>query len=253
MISRLLLLTSALAFAAGGCVMTTDFPDPNAPERIGMLPEIMKRNLNDAWQSLELRRERGEIDNTARDELYQLKVKQLIERIPEDISDEQAWMYGDVYRDAKKWPEAVKLYERAVGAAKTEDRRVNDLLRLAQAQAAVGSVEAAAKSVRATFEAPPNEKAPILPAVLYEVTPAGRGKGSDALIADVLVEAIKQHMQTMVDPSTEAGQAFLAARGHHVKKAWTEAVSLYEAGGQREKAREALKSFEQEMVRTASV
>jgi tetratricopeptide (TPR) repeat protein len=233
--------------------MTTDFPDPNAPERIGMSPEIMKRNLNDAWQSLELRRERGEIDNSARDQLYQAKVKELIELIPATISDDQAWMYGDVYRDAKMWPEAVGLYKRAVTAAKTEDRRVNDLLRLAQAQAAVGSVQEAAASVRATFDAPPNEKAPILPAVLYEVAPAGRGKGQDALLADMLVESIKQHMQTLVDPETEAGQAFLAARGHHVKKAWTEAVSLYEAGGQRDKAREALKSFEQEMARTASV
>jgi tetratricopeptide (TPR) repeat protein len=251
--ARAAVLIALAALAAGGCLMTAEIPDPNSNSLIGLRPEIMQRNLASAWSGLERRRQRGEIDEAGRDKLYQNKVEELTRLIPAKIEDEKAWIYGDVYRDAKKWPQAKALYEQAVRAARTEDRRVNDHLRLSRAQAALGQVKEAAATARETFSAPAPEKAPILPAILYEVVPAGRGKGADADLARVLADAISQHMEVQVDPASEAGQAFLSARTFHVQKAWTAVVSLYEAAGQRSEARKAMEKFESERRRTASV
>ncbi len=251
--ARAAVLIAFAGILSGGCLMTAEIPDPNSNLLIGMRPEIMQRNLASAWSGLERRRQRGEIDEAGRDGLYQAKVEELTQLIPKEIEDDKAWIYGDVYRDAKKWPQAMALYEQAVKAAKTEDRRVNDHLRLARAQAALGRVKEAAATARETFSAPAPEKAPILPAILYEVVPAGRGKGADAALAQVLADAISQHMEVQIDPATEAGQAFLSARTFHIQKAWTAVVSLYEAAGQRAEARKAMEKFESERRRTAAV
>lgn len=78
----------------------------------------------------------------------------------------------------------------------------------------------------------PEDKAPILPAVLLEIVPAGRGKGSDKALADLLVAAMDQHFQTRVDPATEPGKAFLVARKYHIRNSIELASRLYRTAGQ---------------------
>ncbi|MFZ4508914.1 MAG: hypothetical protein ACOYON_14590, partial [Fimbriimonas sp.] len=84
----------------------------------------------------------------------------------------------------------------------------------------LGKVKEGIARARTVFDVPPADKAPILPSLLYEFEPAARNKGQDVEVAALLEDAIKQHRAVVVDETTEPGQAFLAARFAHIRKAW---------------------------------
>ncbi|MFM9873993.1 MAG: tetratricopeptide repeat protein [Fimbriimonadaceae bacterium] len=136
------------------------------------------------------------------------------------VPDASAWRFGDLFRQSGDLESARLLYERAVKAARVEDRRVNDSLQLARVMAMQGDVIGAIKVAETTFSAPPTEKAPIMMSALYEIYPAGKGKGKDVELAKFLEKAIEQHMLVEVDPSSESGKAFLETLQIHVSKAW---------------------------------
>lgn len=235
---------ACLMLAAGlaGC-QSGKLPDPNEAAFIAESPEIMMRNLVNWRTRLDRRVARRELSPAERDKIMGAKVSEYLELItPEMATPENAWIYGDLYRDAGRWQEAYRLYDMARKAAATEDRKVNDSLRFARAAARLGRHEEALTAVTSTFATKPEEKAPILPAVLYEVIPAAEqgGKEPAAKYAKALEEAVKQHFATVVDAATEPGRNFLAARPIHVQKAWTKIVSLYQKAGDPSGARAAL-------------
>jgi hypothetical protein len=172
-----------------------------------------------------------------------------VKRIP----GRQAWEYGEMFITARDWPKAKQLLETAVKNPPDEDRRVNDNLRLARVQAELGDVATAVKTARKVFGTVDTSAAPILPATLYEIVPAGEGKGHDAELAALLEDAIGCHLRTQVDPTTGPGRDFLAARPFHVHRAWEKVVRLYDGAGETAKARAAAKRMVENLNRNASV
>lgn len=225
--------------AATGC---GQLPNPNDESLIAASPEIMMRNLREWRARLDERVKKGQLTTAKRDEIMQAQTKEYLALVsPTMAGGENAWLYGDLYRDAGDWQTAYALYDKARQSAQNEDRRVNDNLRYARAAANLGKVKEAIKAVEQTFSTPPNEKAPILPATLYEVEPAARGKGQDVELAKLLEKAIAQHLETVVDSSTDEGKAFLAAKPVHVNAAWNRIIDLYSRAGRRDLAQAALR------------
>jgi tetratricopeptide (TPR) repeat protein len=202
------------------------------------------RDLQSYGEGTHKRVRRDEISETEYQTLLRRRALELLERVDVPATPaSEAWMLGHLYRTAERWAEAERTMEAAVKAAPNQDRRVNDTLVLAAVLGQQGKVDQAIARARSVFDAPPREKAPILPATLFEIVPAAQGKGSDRALADLVGEAIVQAMRTEVDPQSEAGKAFLAARPVHTRNALSLMEALYRASGDPgayEKARQRL-------------
>lgn len=214
-------LAAALAIVfVAGC-KTTPPPDPNDPSQVGMVqPDVLMRNLRWASEALNQRVAKGEIPD-ARAQImlseYAAELTQHIElsRITEDL----AWEYAEVFRTARQWENARIVFEIALRNPKKEDRRVNDTLRYAQVLAQLDRVPDALAAARRVFDAAPKDRAPLIPSLIFELTPAARGKGYDVELAELIQDAIPLYESTVVDPQSEAGKTFLAAKPHLVREA----------------------------------
>jgi hypothetical protein len=235
-----------------GC-QTGTLDDPNEIKSAGvMAPEVIRRQLKGTSDMLMARVAKGEITDAQFKELIAKRANELLADLPLDkIAPEKAWEYGDVLRTAQRWPQAKRALEIAVDHARkggSEDRLINDTLRLAHAQAMLGEIPEAIATADKTMTASAGGSSPILPAVLLEIVPAARGKGHDPALAGLLEKAINKHVATVVDPQTEPGEAFLMARPHHVRNAWRTVVDLYAKSDKDEEARAAIQRSE-EMLR----
>lgn len=237
----LLLSLVTCSLLLSGCKFGT-FPDPNDPNSAGDLqPEVLRRQVKGASDALYARVLSGEITESRYRELLAGYTGDLLKATNiEGVDPAKAWEYGEVFRTAKQWKAAEALYRVAVKAAKDDDRRVNDTLKLAEAVAHLGRVGEAIAEARKSFTAAPEFKAPILYGVLYEIAPAAQGKGKDAEIARLLEDAVRQSDLTEVSPVSEAGQAFLAALPHHQRNARQLAATLYLNAGKPDDAERVL-------------
>lgn len=207
-----------------------------------MQAAVLRRNLDYANKVLEHRAEVGEIAPEERKELLKRYAADLIEQIKVDrIPDAEAWEYGDIFKTAEVWDKAKIAYEKAIRSPRNEDRRVNDTLRLALCEAHLGNVARAIELARSVFDVTETGKAPILPAVLLEIVPAGENKGQDEDLANLLWDAIKQHQMTVVDPKTEGGRAFVRAKPIHIRDAYRKVVQLFTRAGRHDEADHALR------------
>jgi tetratricopeptide (TPR) repeat protein len=221
-----------LLLALAGC-QTGRLPDPNDPNNPGVIQgDVLRTNVQAAAEGLFARVGTGEISDAE----ARAKLKEYVERMLADVKIDtvepgEAWKYAEVYLAADRIPEARRLLETAVKAAPNQDRRVNDSLRLATAQAKMGEVERAVETARSVFDAPPSDKVPIVTAVLFEIAPAALGKGHDVAVAGLLEDAAEQARLAEVDPSTEPGKNFLNARRVHIRRCLRMAGDLYVAAG----------------------
>ncbi|MFI5385595.1 MAG: hypothetical protein ACHQ50_05675 [Fimbriimonadales bacterium] len=218
-------------------------PDPNDPRQAGILtPEVLELDLKGASENLMDRINRGEQISDARfHDLMAEAANSLLNQVDVDsIPPNRAWEYGEFYITARRWKDAKKALDVAVKVAKDEDRRVNDNLRLARVLAELGDVHRAVVTARSTFNVADTGAAPILPATLLEIVPAGAGKGDDAELAAMLEDAIACENRTVVDANTVPGRDFLLARPFHVRNAWTKIVELYTSAGNPAKAKAAV-------------
>lgn len=232
-----------------GC-QTTPLEDPNDTKTAGVLaPDVIRRQLKGTSDMLMERVAKGELSDDEFKQFIAKRANELLADLPLDqVDPAKAWEYGEVLRTAQRWPQAKQALIIAVQEAeksKDEDRYINDLLRLAQAEAMLGEVKEGVATASKTLTATPGGSAPILPGILLEFVPAARGKGQDAALAGLLEKAIDKHMATVVDPKTEPGQMFLAARPHHVRNAWRTVIDLYAKAGKDEDAKQALSRSEQ--------
>lgn len=233
-----------------GCLLvgceTAVLPDPNDPNDVSVVqPDVLRNSLKGASDNLNQRLAQREINQRQYDALMAQYANDLLNTTNiEAIPPSRAWEYAEVFRTAKRWKEAATVLKVAVKAAKSQDRRVNDTLRLAQALAYENEVPEAIQTAKKVFDAPAQEKAPILLAVLYEIVPAARNKGKDVDLATLLEDAIEQAQQTLVDPNSDAGKMFLAARPHHVRNAWMTVLDLYSAAGRDDLAQKAMRRMD---------
>ncbi len=244
---RLIIGTAVFAALAclTGCHIAT-LPDPNVIDiHSPNYAKSVQEQVREMYLVTGLRVRRGEITEDEAESIIKNFVATLVKGIDvTKVPKSQAWRYADVFRQAGKWEESYKLYKIAVEAADGEDRRVNDRLQFARVAAHLGKIDEALAMAKSTFDGDPAGKAPILLSVLYELVPEARGKKKDKELGALLEGAIEQHMQTSVDPQTEAGQAFIAVRPHHIQTAWVEVMKLYEAAGEADLARKALEKSE---------
>lgn len=233
-----------------GC-QTATLEDPNDTKTAGVLaPDVIRRQLKGTSDMLMERVAKGEISDDEFKQYIAKRANELLDDLPLDqVDPAKAWEYGEVLRTAQRWPQAKQALEIAVKEAEkskgNEDRYINDLLRLAHAEAKLGQVKEAIATASRSLTATPNGSAPILPGVLLEIVPAARGKGHDPELAALLEKAIDKHMATVVDPKSEPGMMFIAARPHHVRNAWRTVIDLYVKANKDGEARKAIARSEQ--------
>ena len=220
----------AVALCLVGCRFTP-WPDPNDPQGAGIQqPDVLRRQVNGASDALLAREAGGEITDAQYRDLLARYTDGLLKGIRvESLDPKKAWEYGMVFRAGRLWPKAEAAFRLAVEGAPDLDRKVNDTLRLAEAEAQQGRVEEAVRTARETFDSP--YKVPILYSVLYEIVPAGQGKGHDADLARLLEDAIRQSDRVRVNEATPEGRAFAMALPHHQHNARELAARLYLAAG----------------------
>ena len=224
--------------AVAGCQSPT-IPDPNDPTAVGVVaPDVLRNNLSGASKAYFGRVENGEISDAEARKLLAEHARLILSEVsPDKVSPDKAWEYAEVLIVAERWQQAKRFLTVALENPASEDRRVNDQLRLARVEAMLGDVPKAIELARKTFDAPPSDKGPILMAVLMEIVPAAQGKKHDAELADLLVDAIPQMEQTVVDENSTAGQTFIIARPVHIRNAYATAVQLLAESGQNERAK----------------
>ena len=242
---RLAALLAACVFIAGllgGCATGRPL-DPNDPQDGPLSAQIINKQMKALNQSLYTRRIKGELTEDEYLRLLSQGADEIIYNVKLDAMDpSEIWLYAEVLRTAKRWKEAEEVLKVAVKHAKMvhdEDRRVNDTLRLAQAEANLGKVKEAIATAKTTFDVRPEDAVPVMMGTLYEIIPAARGKGQDVELAKLLEQAIAVHMRAKVDPASDAGRAFIQTRPNHVRKAWETVASLYQDAGRNDLALEA--------------
>jgi len=186
-----------------------------------MAGDVLASNLSNAYDTLEYRRQRGEITEGQLRAFLREYAARLVAKVNlKKVKPTTAYLYGDAYRTAELWDRAKEAYEMAVKADKDLERQIIDGLRLAQCNAMLGDISTCINLVKAHLDAKPEQCAPILPAVLLEIYPAAVGHGLDRELNAVLERAIDCHMRTVVDPNSAGGKAFLIAKPHLVRDAW---------------------------------
>lgn len=196
-------------------------PDPNDPNDVGTLqPQVMRRNLKRASDVANNRVDSGEISEKEAKDFVSDEAETILKNLKAETAPEgDLWEYGEVLITAKEYRKAIPVLEKAVEVAKTEDRRINDSLRLAQCYAAIQEIDKAIATTRKTFNAGPKDSAPLLLAINKDIVPLAKGHGKDEELAKLIEDAIPIYEKTEVDPATEAGRNFLIARPFHVREA----------------------------------
>lgn len=222
------LLTLVAGSLLAGCRFVT-LPDPNAdlpkrPPEVG----VMQRNVADAHRMLDRRVQRGQMTSEEKERRIVELCRQFAEVIDaKRVKPGQEWMAADILRQAGDLKGAEAMLKQGLEKPVNLDRQTNDTLQLARVLLMQGKIKEGIALARTTFEVPPREKGPILMAVLYEIVPAGRGKGQDRELAKLTEDAIEQHLQVLVDPNLDNGKAFLAAMPRHIETAWDMVIRLY--------------------------
>ena len=238
---RTSVLTALLALALAGCRFG-QIPNPNKLAVSSKYDgQALQQHVRQADEVLTDRLVKGQIDLRTKNEILHGFIQDQLKGVElEKVDDGDVWRFADVFRQLGDWQTTHDLYVRAVKAAKDEDRRVNDTLRLAEAKAHLGEVADGISLVRSTFDAAPGGKAPILMATLYEFVPAAMGQEHDLDVAKLLEDATEQQLLTVVDPKTPEGRAFLQARTYHIRRAWDAVVRIYRSYGEDEAMRAAI-------------
>ncbi len=217
----------AIAIVAAGCT-TVPPPDPNDPSQVGLMQaDVIMRNLKWMSDSVNMRVDRGEITTEHGRQLVRDYAAELTKNIDfRMIAVDRAWEYAEVFRSAHQWDKARALLEVALRKPANEDRRVNDTLRMAHVLAELGDVPNAITFARLTFNTTQKESAPLIPAITLEIAPAGRGKGHDKELAQLIRDAIPIWDKTVVDPNSQAGMLFIQAKPYLIRRSERLAADL---------------------------
>lgn len=221
-------------------------PDPNDPADVGLMsPQEVRRNLKAVADFLNVRVMTGDITDAEREKLIARRANELLKETDiAHIKGGSAWQYGEILIAARQWSMAKRVLLIAVQHPAREDRRVNDNLRLARCEAMLGEVPQAIARARSVFDTSKLDAAPILPAILLEIVPAGLGKGHDVELGNLLMDAIPQHERVYVDPKLGPGRDFLIAKPHHISHAYAEAIRIFANAGRPDLGKKARESFE---------
>ncbi len=198
------------------------YPNPNdlIAIRSELRVEIAYKRLEAAETTLQFKVDSKEIDDNRRNELIGDLASDMLKSIEQNtVPEPDQWKYAALLRVTNQWPATEVALKRAVVVAATQERKINDSLKLAQAEAQNGEIDEALATATSVLNAGDKDAAPILPAVLYEIVPAVEGKGRDKELTELLTKAIECHKRVKIDSTTESGRAFLIARMYHINRA----------------------------------
>ncbi len=211
------LVVAALLLAGCG-----QYKNPNdltavpQPDRMEVAYSLLKQ----ATDALDVKVQKGQISDDQRMEKIREYSEELLKNVDQtQVPPNDLWQYAEILRISRRWPEAEETLLKALKAPADEDRRIQDTLRLAQAEAQNGKYAKAIETAKKTFDAKDEDTAPILLAVLYEIAPVIKGHGVNPQLSELLSGAITCHERTKVDLKTDEGKLFKAARSYHIQKA----------------------------------
>ena len=213
-----LALVGVLLVGCGQYSNPNDLTSIPQPDRMEVAYSLLKQ----ATDALDVKFQKGQITDDQRME----KIREYSEELLRDVDQSQVppndlWQYAEILRISRRWAEAEETLLKAIKVPADEDRRIQDTLRLSQAQAHNGKYQVAIDTATSTFDAKDEDTAPILLASLYEIAPIIKGHGVDSALADMLKSAIACHERTKVDPNTQEGKIFASVRRFHIRKAET--------------------------------
>ena len=213
-----LALVGVLLVGCGQYSNPNDLTSIPQPDRMEVAYSLLKQ----ATDALDVKFQKGQITDDQRME----KIREYSEELLRDVDQSQVppndlWQYAEILRISRRWAEAEETLLKAIKVPADEDRRIQDTLRLSQAQAHNGKYQVAIDTATSTFDAKDEDTAPILLSSLYEIAPIIKGHGVDSALADMLKSAIACHERTKVDPNTQEGKIFASVRRFHIRKAET--------------------------------
>ena len=182
--------------------------------------EVAYSLLKQATDALDVKVQKGQITDDQRMEKIREYSEELLKNVDQaQVPPNDLWQYAEILRISRRWPEAEEALLKAIKIPADEDRRIQDTLRLAQAEAHNGKYAQSIETAKKTFSAKDEDTAPILMAVLYEIAPVLKGHGVNTQLAELLSGAITCHSRTKVDLKTDEGRTFYSVRGYHIRKA----------------------------------
>lgn len=195
------------------------------PNDLASIPQIDRMEvayslLKQATDALDVKYQKGQITDEQRLE----KIREYSEELLREVDQSQVprrslWQYAEILRISRRWAEAEETLMQAIKSPADEDRRIQDTLRLSQAQAHNGKYQLAIETAKKTFDAKDEDAAPILMGCLYEIAPVIKGHGVNPALAELLKGAIECHTRTKVDVNTQEGKIFDSVRRFHIRKA----------------------------------
>jgi hypothetical protein len=196
-------------------------PDPNDPTKNTLMAaEVLRRNLKVTSDAANMRVGKGEWGPRRAKRKVSEAAAEMVKHIQiEHIQPTEAWEYGEVLWTAKQWDKAADVLELAVKSAKTEDRRINDTLRLAQCYVALEQLDRGLTLARTTFNAKPADSEPLIPSILLELVPLARNQGKNEELAKLLEDAIPIYARTEMKSGTQRHRDFLVAKPFLIKQA----------------------------------
>jgi hypothetical protein len=213
-----LALIGSLLSGCGQYSNPNDLASIPQPDRMEVAYSLLKQ----ATDALDVKYQKGQITDDQRMEKIREYSEELLQNVDQSqVPPNDLWQYAEILRISRKWVEAEEALLKSIKVPADEDRRIQDTLRLAQAEAHNGKYKQALETARKTFNAKDEDAAPILLACLYEIAPVIKGHGVDSELADLLRGAIACHERTKVDEETPEGKIFVSVRRFHIRKANT--------------------------------
>lgn len=231
-----------LLLIAAGC-QTAQIPDPNDPANAAIVSvEDVQLAVRGVADEIGLRVASASISKEKGDEELHARVSEFANSMNiDDLKPEDAWRAGEIFMLAGQNERAEKYLRQATQKPANDDRRTNDLIRLAVVLARENKIREAIETAEKSFSAQPSNKGSILLGITKELVPAAQGKGNDAALAHLIEGAIEQHLAADVPTTTPEGRAFHAAQAFHVREAFDLAIQIYQRIGRNSSAAKLLR------------
>lgn len=244
----------AVAFVfVGSRLVFGQYPDPNDRNEMGRLkPDEVLHNLRGASDALEYHRVQGHISPAMESQMISARAKELLKDIDfKNPEPGRQYEYAQILITARKWSEAVPFLQATIKQPADKEQRILSTLQLARCDAHLGKVDEAISLTRSLFTVEPQDAAPTLNAVLFEISPPALGRGKDIEVAALMRAAVGESMRTSVDTRTPGGQAFLAARPHLIQQTYIAVTRIYRINGREDLREQAVAEYESVKKRLA--
>lgn len=223
--------------------------DPNDPNSVGVnQANVLEQDLKNASDSINVHVRKNLMSSKEGQIELQKYAGKLLDSVHQlVVFPNTAWKDADVMITAKRWADAASVLKIALAHPASEDRWVNDTLRLAHCDASLGKIPQAIALTKSTFKATPKWKWPVLYATYLQIVPAAlaHSHGDQLELAQLVKGAIHQHELAWGTMSKPKYVGWLEARQIQIDRAWAYVIKIYLSIGRKDLARQAIKQQSQ--------